>query len=320
MGRVLIPQKVDAAGERLLAEAGHEIVIPKQFDETTLIDAVRDCDAILLRTAAVGAAVLQAGKKLQIVARHGAGYNNVDVETASELGIWVTNTPDATTMSVAEFTLGAIIACAKQSFRLNKALLEDDFYRKNRFLGQDLSGKTLSIIGLGRIGREVAKRAYYGLGMRVIAYSPHIPADLPPYIEAVSRDEAFAGADFVSLHMPLTNCSRASIGANEFLNMKPEAFLINCARGEVIVEAELIQALEAGRIAGAFLDVFEQEPPEKDNPLLHMEQVIVTPHMASNTKECMRRMAVGAASEIVLVLDGKAPKWPVNQPAELKKK
>lgn len=320
MGRVLIPQKVDAAGEKLLRDAGHELIIPEQYDEATLKEAVRDCDAILLRTAEVGAAVLQAGKKLQIVARHGAGYNNVDVAAASELGIWVTNTPDATTESVAEFTLGAIIACAKQSFRLNKALLENDFYRKNRFLGQDLSGKTLSIIGLGRIGRAVAKRAYYGLGMRVIAYSPHVPADLPPYIEAVSKDEAFAQADFVSLHMPLTKSSRGSIGANEFLNMKPEAFLINCARGEVVVETDLIRALEDGRIAGAFLDVFEQEPPEKDNPLLHMEQVIVTPHMASNTKECMRRMAEGAASEIVLVLDGKAPKWPVNQPAELKKK
>ena len=313
--KVLIPQDVAEEGKQLLRDCGYEIKMGSGATEEDLIRDVVDCDAILLRTAPVTRAVLEAGKNLKIVARHGAGYNNVDLEAADELGIWVTNAPDSTTNSVAEFTLGAIIAVAKRSFLLNKAIKENNFFYKNTHKGVDLIGKKLAIIGFGRIGRAVAKKAHDGLEMELIAYDPYAkPETIPDYVTLVDWETAFKTADFVSLHMPLTKDNRGFIGRKEFEMMKPDAYFVNCARGEVVNEPELIQALNEGQIAGAFVDVYEQEPPVVDNPLLSMENVSVTPHMASNTVECMRLMATQAASQIHKVLSGGQPDWPVNHP------
>jgi D-3-phosphoglycerate dehydrogenase / 2-oxoglutarate reductase len=313
--KVLIPQDVAEEGKQLLRDCGYEIKMGSGAAEEDLIRDVVDCDAILLRTAPVTRAVLEAGKNLKIVARHGAGYNNVDLEAADELGIWVTNAPDSTTNSVAEFTLGAIIAVAKRSFLLNKAIKENNFFYKNTHKGVDLMGKKLAIIGFGRIGRAVAKKAHDGLEMELIAYDPYAkPETIPDYVTLVDWETAFKTADFVSLHMPLTKDNRGFIGRKEFEMMKPDAYFVNCARGEVVNEPELIQALNEGQIAGAFVDVYEQEPPVVDNPLLSMENVSVTPHMASNTVECMRLMATQAASQIHKVLSGGQPDWPVNHP------
>lgn len=313
--KVLIPQDVAEEGKQLLRDCGYEIKMGSGAAEEDLIRDVVDCDAILLRTAPVTRAVLEAGKNLKIVARHGAGYNNVDLEAADELGIWVTNAPDSTTNSVAEFTLGAIIAVAKRSFLLNKAIKENNFFYKNTHKGVDLMGKKLAIIGFGRIGRAVAKKAHDGLEMELIAYDPYAkPETIPDYVTLVDWETAFKTADFVSLHMPLTKDNRGFIGRKEFEMMKPDAYFVNCARGEVVNEPELIQALNEGQIAGAFVDVYEQEPPVVDNPLLSMEYVSVTPHMASNTVECMRLMATQAASQIHKVLSGGQPDWPVNHP------
>lgn len=313
--KVLIPQDVAEEGKQLLRDCGYEIKMGSGAAEEDLIRDVVDCDAILLRTAPVTRAVLEAGKNLKIVARHGAGYNNVDLEAADELGIWVTNAPDSTTNSVAEFTLGAIIAVAKRSFLLNKAIKENNFFYKNTHKGVDLMGKKLAIIGFGRIGRAVAKKAHDGLEMELIAYDPYAkPETIPDYVTLVDWETAFKTADFVSLHMPLTKDNRGFIGRKEFEMMKPDAYFVNCARGEVVNEPELIQALNEGQIAGAFVDVYEQEPPVVDNPLLSMENVSVTPHMASNTVECMRLMATQAASQIHKVLSGGQPDWSVNHP------
>lgn len=313
--KVLIPQDVAEEGKQLLRDCGYEIKMGSGAAEEDLIRDVVDCDAILLRTAPVTRAVLEAGKNLKIVARHGAGYNNVDLEAADELGIWVTNAPDSTTNSVAEFTMGAIIAVAKRSFLLNKAIKENNFFYKNTHKGVDLMGKKLAIIGFGRIGRAVAKKAHDGLEMELIAYDPYAkPETIPDYVTLVDWETAFKTADFVSLHMPLTKDNRGFIGRKEFEMMKPDAYFVNCARGEVVNEPELIQALNEGQIAGAFVDVYEQEPPVVDNPLLSMENVSVTPHMASNTVECMRLMATQAASQIHKVLSGGQPDWPVNHP------
>ena len=313
--KVLIPQDVAEEGKQLLRDCGYEIKMGSGAAEEDLIRDVVDCDAILLRTAPVTRAVLEAGKNLKIVARHGAGYNNVDLEAADELGIWVTNAPDSTTNSVAEFTLGAIIAVAKRSFLLNKAIKENNFFYKNTHKGVDLMGKKLAIIGFGRIGRAVAKKAHDGLEMELIAYDPYAkPETIPDYVTLVDWATAFKTADFVSLHMPLTKDNRGFIGRKEFEMMKPDAYFVNCARGEVVNEPELIQALNEGQIAGAFVDVYEQEPPVVDNPLLSMENVSVTPHMASNTVECMRLMATQAASQIHKVLSGGQPDWSVNHP------
>ncbi|MCC8025084.1 MAG: hydroxyacid dehydrogenase [Clostridium sp.] len=313
--KVLIPQDVAVEGKEFLIQRGYEIKMGSGAAEEDLVRDVADCDAILLRTAPATRAVLEAGRNLKIVARHGAGYNNVDLEAANELGIWVTNAPDSTTNSVAEFTMGAIIAAAKRTHLLSKAMKENNFFFKNNHKGVDLAGKTLAIIGFGRIGRAVAKKASLGLDMKIIAYDPYAkPETVPEGVTMTDWETAFSSADFVSLHMPLTKDNRGFIGAEEFAMMKETAYFINCARGEVVNEEALIEALRSGQIAGVFTDVFNQEPPSMDNPLLTMDNATVTPHMASNTEECMMLMATQAASQIDLVLSGKEPDWPVNRP------
>lgn len=312
---VLIPQDIAEEGKKILLDRGYEIRMGSGTDEASLIRDVAGCSAILLRTAVVTKAVLEAGDQLKIVARHGAGFNNVDLKAAEKLGIWVTNAPDSTTNSVAEFALGAIIAAAKRSFLLNKAIKEGNFFYKNDHKGIDLINRTLAIIGFGRIGKALAKKAYYGLEMNVIAYDPYVkPENAPEYVKMVSWEEAFSAADVVSLHMPLTGTNAECVGAAEFDLMKPGAYFVNCARGELVQEDALVRAVESGSIAGAFTDVYHQEPPAVGDPLLNTENISCTPHMASNTEECMIRMAVQAASQIDLVLSGKVPTWPVNHP------
>lgn len=313
---VLIPQDIAIEGKNYLTERGYTLKMGSGVSEQDIIRDVEGCEAILLRTAKITRPILEAGKNLKIVARHGAGYDNVDLEAASELGIWVTNAPDSTTNSVAEFTIGAIIAAAKRTFLMSRAIREGNFFYKNTHKGIDLQGKTLAILGLGRIGSSVAKKAYYGLDMKIIAYDPYAkPERVPEYVKLVGWEEAFSAADVVSLHMPATKDNRGCVGAKEFAMMKPSAFLVNCARGELVNEAELVQAVESGEIAGAFVDVYESEPVGADNPLLRLENVSATPHMASNTEECMILMAVQAASQIHKVLSGEKPDWPVNKPA-----
>lgn len=316
MGKVLIPQEIAREGVEALIGAGHEIRMGTGLSEKELMAEAADCDAILLRTAAVTRRVLEAGTKLKIVARHGAGYNNVDIKAAEELGIWVTNTPDATTGSVAEFTIGAILSAARRMFEMNRAMKAGDFFYKNTHKGTDLAGKTLAVIGLGRIGLAVARKAYFGLDMKIIGFAHNKEQkDVPEYIRLTDWETAFREADFVTLHVPLRESTRGFVGTREFDWMKPSAYLINCARGEVVREQELITALNQGQIAGAFCDVLEQEPPASDNPLLAMPSVSVTPHMASNTEECMAKMAYQAALQVNKVLAGLEPDWPVNHPA-----
>lgn len=313
--KVLIPQSIAKEGVEMLEKSGYEVKMGSGAKEEDLIRDVVDCDGILLRTAPVTRAVLEAGKNLKIVARHGAGYNNVDLDAANELGIWVTNAPDSTTNSVAEFALGAIIAAAKRTFLLNDSLKRQDFYFKNTHKGVDLEGKTLGVVGLGRIGKQVAKKAYYGLDMRIIAYDPFVSQDqAPEYVNMVEWNTVFEQADFITLHMPLTKDNRGSVGAEEFGRMKNTAFFINCARGEVVDQEALTATMRSGRIAGAFLDVLDTEPFDMNCPLLSMDNVVVTPHMASNTEECMILMATQAASQICKVFAGESPDWPVNRP------
>lgn len=313
-GLVLIPQDIAVEGKEYLTKRGYEIKMGSGITEQDLIRDVAGCDAILLRTAKITRPILEAGKSLKIVARHGAGYDNVDLQAASELGIWITNAPDSTTNAVAEFTLGAIIAVAKRTFLMNKAIRENNFYYKNSHKGVDLQGKTLAIIGFGRIGRSVARKAHFGLEMNIIAHDPYAKVEsVPEYVELVNWDEAFMNADFVSLHMPADNNNKGCVGAHEFEIMKRGAFFVNCARGELVNESELIKAVETGKISGAFVDVYEKEPPLADNMLLKLDNVSATPHMASNTEECMKLMAIQAASQICKVLSGGRPDWPVNK-------
>ncbi|MGE4284797.1 MAG: hydroxyacid dehydrogenase [Clostridia bacterium] len=314
--KVLIPQDITEAGKEYLREKGYEIKMGSGITVDAIKQDVVDCDAILARTAPFTAEVLEAGKKLKVIGRHGIGVDNIDVARAEELGIWVANAPTSNANSVAEHTLTLMLALARNLAYIDKEFRNGDFEIRNRLKGMDLDGKTLGLIGLGRIGTMVAKKAALGLGMKVIGYDPYLTKDkVAPEIEFVDNMEAvFKGADFISLHIPATKETRGSIGKKYFEMMKPTAFLVNCARGEVVNEPELIEALKQKTIAGAGLDVFSQEPPEKDNPLLKMNNVIATPHNAALTQESMDRMGLHAAIGIDEVLSGKKPSWPVNNP------
>jgi D-3-phosphoglycerate dehydrogenase len=185
--------------------------------------------------------------------------------------------------------------------------------------GMEVEHKTLGIIGLGRIGREVARKAYTGFDIKILAYDPLCPKDQVPQGVVLKENiyDVLSDADFVSLHMPSTPETKKMFGPNQFARMKKTAYLINCARGDVLDEAALIEALKAEIIAGAAIDVYDPEPPDHDNPLLTMPNVIATPHIASNTQEANIKMAVHAAMEIHRVLSGEKPQWPVNRLREV---
>jgi len=316
--KVLIPQDVSEDGKSYLRERGYEIKMGSGTSVETLCAEVADCEAVLLRTAKFPAEVLRAAKKLKVIGRHGVGCDNIDVPAATELGIQITFTPEANAGSVAEHTIGLIVACAHNFALMDRRVRSGDFEVRNRAKCVDLEGKTLAIVGAGRIGSMVARKALRGLDMKVVAYDP-IVKQIPtlPEVEFVSSiDEAFSRGDFVSLHLPSLPQTRDIVNAALLSRMKQTAYLINAARGELVQEADLVAALKAGTIAGAALDVFKEEPPAKDHPFFALENVILTPHSAALTKECMSRMAVQAAIGIDEVLTGKAPKWPFNKLAK----
>jgi D-3-phosphoglycerate dehydrogenase len=314
--KIVIPQPVAPAGKTFLQERGYELLCLDTFSTGFLKKNLADCDAVLLRTAVMDRDLLAAGKKLRIVARHGVGFDNVDREAAAEMGIWVTNAPLSTTCSVAEYTMTCILMLAKQSLFFIQAMKAGNFAARSQCAGMEIENKTLSIIGLGRIGGELAKKAAHGFNMKVLAYDPACPPDrVPPEVELrQDLESALTEADFVSLHIPNTPDTKKMFGGKEFAVMKPTAYFINCARGEVVDETALCKALERGVIAGAALDVYDPEPPAKDNPLLCLPNVLASPHIASNTAEANDKMALHAAMEIHRVLSGEKPLWPVNRP------
>jgi D-3-phosphoglycerate dehydrogenase len=315
--KILIPQDITAAGKNYLKEKGYEVIIGSGVAEKNIIKDVVDCDAIVARTAIFSRAIMEAGKKLKIIARYGIGVDNIDLKAAEEFGIWVTNAPLSSANSVAEHTILLMLACAKNMYAMDSEFRHADFDYKvrNRFKGIELEGKTIGLIGLGRIGSMVAKKAGYGLGMKVIGYDPYADKSVIPEMTFFdSCEEVFKNADFVSVHMPLTAETKNSINLNAFKLMKPSAYFINAARGEIVVEKDLIKALNDKLIRGAGIDVFAPEPPLPENPLLKMKNVIMTPHNASMTQEAMDRMGLHAALCIDEVLSGKKPSWPVNNP------
>lgn len=310
--KVLIPQKIVAEGEKFLLDRGYEIMTSDGITIDALKAAVVDCDAILARTAEFPAEVLEAGKKLKVIGRHGVGVNNIDVSAATRLGIQVVFTPQANSNTVAEQTLSSLLALSRNLLYIDRQFRQGNWEIRNKMQGTDLAGKTLGIAGLGRIGTLVAKKAN-AFDMKILAYDPYLDSSkFPDYVTRVnSLEEVFSQSDFVTLHMPF---EKKLIGKAHFDLMKPTAYFVNLSRGEVVFENELIEALQTRKIAGAALDVFEPEPPDMvNNPLFKMDNVILTPHNAALTKESTMRMAVHAAQGIDDVLNGKIPSWPVNK-------
>ncbi|MDR1386348.1 MAG: phosphoglycerate dehydrogenase, partial [Propionibacteriaceae bacterium] len=269
----------------------------------------QSADGVILRLSPFGRDIIEQLPKLQIVARHGVGYDNVDVSAATERGVWVTNTPLANAKSVAETALTLLLALAKRVVDNADHMRAGDFFWKNAHMGTDLEGKTIGIVGYGKIGRELAIKLS-GLGVDILVHDPHVPA--VEHGVLVERDVLLRESDFVSLHLPSTPDTERSFDAAAFATMKSTACLINLARGALVDEVALVEALRDGVIAGAALDVFTVEPLPENHPLFQLDNVLLTPHIASNTVETMERMALQAAQEVDRVLSGADPLWSVN--------
>lgn len=312
--KVLVTEPIHAKGIDYLKQQGYEVVMGTGISEENLIEQGKDCDGILTRNGKLTERVLKQCPKLRVVAMHGVGVDGIDVEAASRLGIQVTNAAESNQSSVAEYAIGLILMLAKRSIDYNNRLKNGDM-EVRRMYGNDVFGKTLGIIGMGTIGTQVAKIASYGLQMKVIAYNRHITGTKQTDYALLTNDldTVISAADYLSLHLPGGASTRKMIGARELSLMKPTACLINTGRGEVIDEEALIFVLQEHKIKGAALDVFEGNLPKPENPLLHMEHVIVTPHTAAFTDEALERMAYQAALGIAEVLEERPISYPVNR-------
>lgn len=312
--KVLISQPIHDAGVRLLAEI-FEVRVSPDPSPTTLAREIRDCSGLLVRTAPIPASVIEAGPGLKVIARHGVGYENIDVAAATRRGIPVAITADANALSVAEHVLVLMGALAKRLVEYDGATRKGDWEIRNSYRAIDLSGKVLGILGMGRIGSLVCKKARAAFDMEVLAYDPVVPREGMERAGARvvgSIPELLQASDVVTVHTPLTPETRGLIGEAQFKLMKPAAFLINTARGPVVDEKALFTSLKEGRIAGAGLDVFDEEPPDPKHPLFNLPNVVLTPHSAGLTVECVIRMATGAAQAIVDVLEGRRPPHVIN--------
>jgi len=311
--RILVPEVVADCGLDLLRAQGYEVKKTSSLVKEDLIRDLQDCDGIILRVAKLDKDVLSANPQLKVIGKHGVGVDSVDLDYCREHKIPVVFTPHANTRSVAEHAITLMMACAKQINYKAKCYAKEDYAVKDRVLGNEISGKTLGLIGFGNIGSKVAAMAHLGFGMTVIAYDPFLPEGVRDDGMEVTHDaeRVYRQADFISIHTPATPATIKSVGAQQFKWMKNTAFLINTSRGPVVDELALIEALKNGEIAGAGLDVSDPEPARGDNPLHRMDNVIMTPHCAGVTLDSMNNMSKDVAKGIIEVLSGQKPTWPV---------
>jgi D-3-phosphoglycerate dehydrogenase / 2-oxoglutarate reductase len=300
MPRVLIADKLETAGIELLTSAGIEVETRLGLSGVELAAALREFDAAIVRSQPkITAAVLESPGKLRAIARAGVGVDNIDVPAATRKGIVVMNTPGGNTVSAAEHTI-ALICALSRKIPAADAVMKSGGWDRNKFVGTQLAGKTLGVVGLGRIGREVARRAR-GLDMAVVALDPFVTAAKAAelgYQTAANLDDLLPQVDFLTIHVPLSAETKSLIGARELKFMKKSACVLNVARGGIIDEAALAEALKAGTIAGAGVDVFSTEPIAADNPLLKAPNIVLTPHLGASTVEAQENVAVEAAQLI----------------------
>ena len=317
--RVLIPQPILPAGYEYLRKHGYEAVDGRGFTEEDIITDIRDCDALIVRTARITRQIFDAAPKLKILARHGAGYDGVDLAAAREHGVLVCTAGGANAISVAELTIFYMLYWSRNFKKVQNLYLQDYRQAKMGVPKTELEGKTLGLVGLGNIGKLVAQKAALGFDMTVLAYDPFAKgAGLPDYIRMVEdRDEIFKRSDYVSLHVPATTETVHSVSDREFGLMKPTAYLINAARGSIVDEAALYRALQEEKIAGAGLDVLEQEPIDPSNPLVAMDNVLTAPHIGGATKEASSRSSVACAQAIDDFFSGRTPKFVVPELRDL---
>lgn len=312
--KVLIVQPIHDAGMRVFDDR-FDVRVASDPSVATVIREIQGVEGVVVRTAPFTREIMEAADSLKVIARHGVGVDNIDVRAATELGILVLNTPDANAVSVAEHTVLAIGALAKRMLPMDKATRAGRWEIRNEYKAVDLEGKVLGLVGLGRVGSQVARKAQAAFDMQVIAYDPFVRPEVAQELGitlCAELEQVFREADVVSLHTPLTPETRNLVNAARLRAMKRSAFLVNFSRGEVVDEAALYEALTTEIIAGAALDVFQEEPPQRENPLFQLENVLLSPHSAALTQECVIRMATGAARGVVDVLTGERPRFVVN--------
>lgn len=316
LGRVLVekfqPEVLDWLRERA------EIVVVDPWAEPERWEAEAPAvDAVISRKGRITRSHMEKSRgRLKIVARTGVGVDlsRIDVDAAREHNVWVTNMPGSNAAAVAELAFGQMVALARHTLEAHRAVKESRWSDYVRFLGSELAGKTIGIVGMGNIGTRVALRAR-AFEMALLVHDPYVPASHVTALGGrfVQLEELMAEADFVTLHCPLNKETRHLIGERQLSLMKKSAYLVNLARGGVVDEAALHAVLNEQRIAGAAIDVMEIEPPSRDNPLIRLGNVIFTPHIGGSTREAQKRGEWGAAQEVVRVLEGKNPVNPIAQ-------
>lgn len=315
--KALFLKEMDQSGKEILRKNGIEVIVSRGRSEEDYVKELQEIqpEGILCRTEKVTPAMMDASRNLRVIAKHGVGLDNIDMNYATGQGIQVVYAPTGNSNSVAEHALFLMLACARRFHYVDGVFRGGNFdVRYTLHNTFELEDMTLGLLGCGRIGQLLAKKAAGGLGMRVVGYDPYMTKDkLQAPITLMPKEEVLREADFVSLHMPSTPQTKGSIGAKDFALMKPTASFINVARGDVVVEQDLIGALKSGEILGAGLDVFAGEPIGPDHPLLKMPQVIATPHTAATTEQAVKRCCSTAAQGIVEVLTGRKITFPANR-------
>jgi D-3-phosphoglycerate dehydrogenase len=310
---ILVSDELAEEGIEILRE--HAMVdVNTGLSEDELVATIENYDALLVRSGTqVTERVIEAGKKLRFIGRAGAGVDNIDMNAATRRGVIVANAPEGNTLAATEHTMAMMQALCRNIPQAN-ASMQSGEWKRSKFMGVELNEKTLGIVGLGRIGREVAKRAS-SFNMHIIGYDPFISPEKAAEmgIESMALDELFTKADIITVHTPLIKETRHIINEKTLATMKDGVRIINCARGGIIDEAALAAAVKSGKVAGAAIDVFEEEPP-KDSPLIGIPNIIVTPHLGASTVEAQKNVAISIAKQCLEVLGGGDAKYVVNAP------
>ena len=312
---VVVAEPIDSAGIQLLEDNGIEVIkLPPDSDEVALIEVVPIADALITRGfIRVTREIMEASPQLRVVGVHGVGCDHIDLQAARELGKVVFNTPSALTEAVAEMTMALMLALTRRVVSADRAVRAGKWTRKfGDLIGSELMGKTVGLIGLGRIGGAVARRLK-PFGVELLYYDVVERADLESDlgVRRVDLDTLFRSSDIITLHTPLTPQTRGLISKRAFGLMKDGVYLVNTSRGKIIDQRALVEALETGKVAGAALDVFEEEPLDPADPLASMDNVILTLHLGASSREAMINMSVQVAEGVVEVLRGGVPKSPV---------
>ncbi len=313
--RCLIVQPIHADGLAALRAAGVEAVPASAPDMATVAREIVGCDAVITRNAGLDRAAIDAAERLLVIGNHGVGLDPVDVEHASALGVPVVFTPAANAVAVAEHAVALVLAVAKQLLEADRATRAGDFGFKYQRRIHELHQRVLGVVGFGRIGRRTAAALVRGFGMRLLVYAPSAPdeaIDVLGGARAASLEALLEASDVISLHVPLRDSTRGMIGARELALCKPDAILVNTARGAVVDEDALVAALRERRLAGAGLDVYASEAMPPDHPLLALPNAVLTPHVGASSDAAGRRTAVQVAEQVVAVVRGRRPEHLVN--------